>query len=58
MEEPTKFGIGEDNIGNRMLQNMGWKSGSGLGRQMQGRTGIIEVGTDSNKQEECGCIDK
>lgn len=43
VEEPTKFGIGEDNIGNRMLQNMGWKSGSGLGRQMQGRTGIIEV---------------
>ncbi|PIK62820.1 putative RNA-binding protein 5-like [Apostichopus japonicus] len=42
-EEPTKFGIGEDNIGNKMLKNMGWKSGSGLGRQRQGRTGIIEV---------------
>ncbi len=29
--------IGVDNIGNQMLQKMGWKEGTGLGRQ-----GIIE----------------
>ncbi|CAG8605852.1 6040_t:CDS:10 [Funneliformis mosseae] len=35
-EQPTKFGIGEDNIGNRLLQNMGWKAGEGLGKNKNG----------------------
>src|SRR3954451_15932896 len=38
-EQPTKFGIGEDNIGNRLLQNMGWKAGEGLGKN---KNGIID----------------
>ena len=35
--------IGSDNIGNKMLQRMGWKEGLGLGKANQGRTGIVEV---------------
>ena len=35
--------IGSDNIGSKMLQRMGWKEGSGLGKTNQGRTEIIEV---------------
>ena len=35
--------IGSDNIGNKMLQKMGWKEGLGLGKANQGRTNIIEV---------------
>ena len=35
--------IGEDNVGNKMLQKMGWKSGTGLGKNSDGRTEIIEV---------------
>lgn len=35
--------IGGDNIGNKMLQKMGWKEGLGLGKTNQGRTSIIEV---------------
>ena len=35
--------IGENNVGNRLLQKMGWTEGQGLGRSNQGRTNIIEV---------------
>lgn len=35
--------IGSDNIGNKMLQKMGWKEGLGLGKANQGRTNIVEV---------------
>uniref|UniRef100_UPI00398EA0A4 RNA-binding protein 5-like isoform X2 n=1 Tax=Pristiophorus japonicus TaxID=55135 RepID=UPI00398EA0A4 len=42
-EQPTKDGIGSDNIGSRMLQAMGWKEGSGLGRNQQGITSPIEA---------------
>ena len=35
--------IDESNIGNRMLQKMGWKEGLGLGKSNQGRTSLIEV---------------
>lgn len=35
--------IDSSNIGNKMLQKMGWKEGLGLGRSNQGRTSIIEV---------------
>lgn len=35
--------IGQDNVGNRLLQKMGWSEGQGLGRSNQGRTNIIEV---------------
>ncbi|CAB4058667.1 RBM5_10 [Lepeophtheirus salmonis] len=41
-ETPNK--VGSDNIGNRMLQKMGWKEGLGLGKSNQGRTSIIEAG--------------
>lgn len=35
--------ISDSNIGNKLLQKMGWKSGSGLGKSNQGRTEIIET---------------
>ncbi|BES93249.1 RNA-Hypothetical protein protein [Nesidiocoris tenuis] len=40
-EEPTKSGIGNDNLGNKLLQKMGWQEGQGLGKANQGRTSII-----------------
>lgn len=42
-EQPTKDGLSSDNIGNKMLQAMGWKEGKGLGRNQQGITAPIEV---------------
>ncbi|PSN32435.1 hypothetical protein C0J52_22991 [Blattella germanica] len=42
-EEPTKAGIGSDNVGNRLLQKMGWQEGMGLGKSNQGRTSIIQA---------------
>ena len=42
-EQPTKDGIDESNIGNQMLQKMGWNKGSGLGKTHSGRTDIIQV---------------
>lgn len=42
-EEPTKKGIGADNVGNKLLQKMGWTEGQGLGKKNQGRTSIIEA---------------
>ncbi|XP_074873506.1 RNA-binding protein 10 isoform X2 [Carettochelys insculpta] len=44
-EQPTRDGLGSDNIGSRMLQAMGWKEGSGLGRQKQGILNPIEAQT-------------
>uniref|UniRef100_A0A1B0BZC2 RNA-binding protein 5 n=1 Tax=Glossina palpalis gambiensis TaxID=67801 RepID=A0A1B0BZC2_9MUSC len=35
--------IGSNNVGNRLLQKMGWCEGQGLGRKNQGRTSIIEA---------------
>ncbi|KAM6980738.1 RNA-binding protein 5-like [Aplochiton taeniatus] len=40
-EQPTKDGLTSDNIGNKMLQAMGWKEGKGLGRNQQGITAPI-----------------
>lgn len=42
-EEPTRTGIGSDNVGNKLLQKMGWSEGMGLGKTNQGRTSIIEA---------------
>uniref|UniRef100_A0A1B6FBC1 RNA-binding protein 5 n=2 Tax=Cuerna arida TaxID=1464854 RepID=A0A1B6FBC1_9HEMI len=42
-EEPTKMGIGADNLGNKLLQKMGWQEGMGLGKKNQGRTTIIQA---------------
>lgn len=42
-EQPTKDGLTSDNIGNKMLQAMGWKEGKGLGRHQQGITAPISV---------------
>jgi len=35
--------LDETNLGNRMLQKMGWKAGLGLGKSNQGRTENIDV---------------
>jgi len=35
--------IKDDNIGNRMLQRMGWTAGQGLGKDNKGRRDIITV---------------
>ncbi|XP_078595318.1 RNA-binding protein 10-like isoform X5 [Branchiostoma floridae x Branchiostoma japonicum] len=40
-EEPTKHGIGSENIGNKMLKAMGWAEGTGLGKKKQGITAPI-----------------
>lgn len=42
-EQPTKDGITSDNIGNKMLQAMGWQEGKGLGRHQQGITTPISA---------------
>lgn len=39
--------IGSENVGNRLLQKMGWTEGQGLGKQNQGRTTIIQVSKNS-----------
>lgn len=35
--------IDQSNVGNRLLQKMGWSEGQGLGKSNQGRLNIIEV---------------
>ncbi|KAK2862175.1 hypothetical protein Q5P01_001708 [Channa striata] len=42
-EQPTKDGITSENIGNKMLQAMGWQEGKGLGRNQQGITTPISA---------------
>ncbi|XP_067094791.1 RNA-binding protein 5-like isoform X1 [Osmerus mordax] len=42
-EQPTKDGLTSDNIGNKMLQAMGWQEGKGLGRNQQGITAPISA---------------
>lgn len=42
-EEPNRACISADNVGNKLLQKMGWSEGMGLGKSNQGRTNIIEA---------------
>lgn len=35
--------ISQNNVGNKLLQKMGWSEGQGLGKSNQGRVNIIEV---------------
>jgi len=48
--------IGSDNIGNKMLQKMGWKEGLGLGKSNQGRTNIVEVSTQRQFSSSIGYL--
>lgn len=58
-EQPTKDGLNSDNIGNKMLQAMGWKEGKGLGRNQQGITTPIEVRLKFRKfVKRCVCMFK
>ncbi|XP_023327115.1 RNA-binding protein 5 isoform X2 [Eurytemora carolleeae] len=41
--DTTDMKIGDDNVGNKMLQKMGWKEGLGLGKANQGRTDIVDT---------------
>jgi len=43
VEEPTKDGIKGDNLGNKMLQKMGWQAGQGLGKDNKGIVDPITV---------------
>ncbi|KAH8238887.1 hypothetical protein KR038_005717 [Drosophila bunnanda] len=40
--------IGSSNVGNRLMQKMGWSEGQGLGRSNQGRTQLIEADGHTN----------
>ncbi|XP_044765450.1 RNA-binding protein 5-like isoform X2 [Coccinella septempunctata] len=40
--------IGAENVGNKLLQKMGWTEGQGLGKLNQGRTTIIQAEHRSN----------
>jgi len=42
-EQPTAKGIEADNVGNKLLQKMGWSSGQGLGKKGQGITDPVEA---------------
>jgi RNA-binding protein 5/10 len=41
--QPTKFGIRSDNVGNQILQKMGWKQGQGLGIESNGIRKVIKI---------------
>lgn len=41
--------IGAENVGNKLLQKMGWTEGQGLGKSNQGRTSIIQVNMFCNQ---------
>ncbi|XP_074646992.1 RNA-binding protein 5-like [Tubulanus polymorphus] len=42
-EQPNNKGIQESNIGNKLLQKMGWNQGEGLGKKKQGITDPIQA---------------
>ena len=47
-EQPTQEGIGSDNIGNKLMQKMGWNTGEGLGVGKHGIKDPVQVNTTSS----------
>ena len=50
-EQPTKQGLGADNVGNKLLQKMGWNAGEGLGKNQQG---IVDPLSAARRQQGAG----
>eukprot|EP00978_Attheya_sp_CCMP212_P047013 scaffold421188_cov47-Attheya_sp.AAC.3 len=43
--------LGDSNIGNKLLQKLGWKTGQSLGRKQSSATGTDQVGASSNSND-------
>ena len=49
-EQPTRHGIKSDNIGNQMLQKLGWQTGTGLGKKGEGIVNPVKIQVNGLKK--------